>query len=302
MSASPPARSFQWGQVGVALLTAGALLMPACTSSDRTDSAGSTTTIGAGVTSTTSDGVVSTDSPETGSPPVDRRTDLTRARRPTTDATGGPPLADLRSVATPEQAYALSLPVLEHWLENDFEHAWIVTANTIEAAAAALDYAALDDTDYAEWVETFRRLTDVATAVAGGDRDAALAAFAPLIAEEPGPYVDAVVDRAMSATPYRDAGARLDALDAAILAEDRDAARVAAGDTAEALAELVLTAQLDVPTNPAGVLAAMLPALQAINQIHDDVLTGTAKDAADEAALLRASYESFAAAYPELSQ
>ena len=77
---------------------------------------------------------------------------------------------------------------------------------------------------------------------------------------------------------------------------------MAAGDTAEALAELVLTAQLNVSDGGAGVLAAMLPTFRAIDRIHDDVLTGTANDAAEGAALLRTSYESFSAAYPKASE
>ncbi len=269
--ASSHQRRFRPCQIGVAVITAGALLLTACTSSDpaaKTESTESTAVAGG----------VAPDKP------------------------GESPLADPRPVATPEQAYALSLPVLGHWLENDFDNAWIVTANTIDAAATTLDHAALDDTDYASWVKTFEQVIDVAAAVADGDQDGALAAFEPLIADHPGPYVDAAVDTSLSLTPYRHAEVQLDALDAAILAGDRDATRVAAGDTAEALAELVVTAQLDVSDGAADVLVAILPAFRAIDRIHDDVLTGTAKDAADAAALLRTSYESFCAAFPEASE
>ena len=216
-------------------------------------------------------------------------------------AVGSPPADDGRPSATPEQAYALSLPVLEHFLMNDFDNSWIVTANTIEAAAATLDYAALDDDDYARWVATFEQVVEVAAAVADANQEAALTAFEPLIAAYPGPYVDAVADTSLSMTPYADVADRLGELDEAILAEDRDSARVAAGDVAEALAELVLSAQLTDPDDPIAVLAALIPAFRAIDEVHDDVLDGTAKDGAQDAAVLRTVIDGFVADFPDPS-
>lgn len=215
-----------------------------------------------------------------------------------TEGVSGRPPVDLRPMATPEQEYALSLPVLEHFLQHNFAHAWIATANTIEAAAKTLDHAALSNDDYSTWVATFAQVVEVAAAVADGDQDAALAAFQPLIADHPGPYVDAVVDTSLSPTPYPDAETRLDALDAAILAADRDATRAAAGDVAEALAEVAVSAQLKIADDPGAVFRAMLPALRAIGQIQQDVLTGTASDGATHAAVLRTAFEEFVAAFP----
>lgn len=212
------------------------------------------------------------------------------------DAAGSPssaPAAELRPAATPEQAYALSLPVLGDWLENDFDNAWIVTAATLEAAAAALDHAALDDVDYAQWLATFEGVVTVADAVVDGDQEAALAAFGPLLAGHPGPYADVVVDRALSPTPFEDAEERLAKLDAAIAAGDRGAVRQASGDMAEALAEVVLAAQIDIPSDAGGVLTELLPAFRAVDDLQDAVLDGAAGDAAAPAAVLRASFEAF---------
>ena len=209
------------------------------------------------------------------------------------DSPRSAPAAELRPAATPEQAYALSLPVLGDWLENDFDNAWIVTAATLEAAAAALDHAALDDVDYAKWLATFEGVVTVADAVADGDQKAALAAFDPLLAGHPGPYADVVVDRALSPTPYQDAAERLAKLESAIAAEDRGAARRASGDMAEALAEVVLAAQIDIPSDAGGVLIELLPAFRAVDDVQDAVLDGAAGDAAAAATALRASFEAF---------
>lgn len=203
------------------------------------------------------------------------------------------PVADVRPAATPEQAYALSLPVLGHWLENDFDNAWIVAAGTVEAAAATLDHAALDDVDYARWVSTFERVIAVAEAVTGGDQAAALAAFEPLLAEHPGPYVDVAVDRSLSPTPYEHAEARLAELDAAISAEDRAAARRASGHTAAALAEVVLAAQIHLPQDAGRVLTELVPAFRALNGVQEAVLHGGASDAAASAGALHEAVNAF---------
>ncbi|WP_106814122.1 hypothetical protein [Microbacterium timonense] len=209
------------------------------------------------------------------------------------DPSPAAPDAELRPAATPEQAYALSLPVLGDWLENDFDNAWVVTAATLEAAAATLDHAAVDDVDYAESVATFEGVVAVADAVAKGDQDAALTAFRPLLAADPGPYLDVVPDRALSRTPYQDAEERLAELDAAIAADDRAAARRASGHTAEALAEVVLAAQLDLESDAGRVLIELVPAFQAVDDVHDAVLDGGAGDAAEAAAQLRSSFDAF---------
>lgn len=203
------------------------------------------------------------------------------------------PASDERPHATPEQAYALSLPVLGAWLEDDFAHAWIVTANTLEAAAAALDHAALDDDRYRHWVGVFEGVVAVADAVAARDQDAALRAFAPLLAAYPGPYADVAVDPSLSRTPDADASARVDALEAAVSGDDRVAVRTAAGDVAEALAEVVLAASLDVSEDPERVLERALPALHAVDAVHDAVLTGHASEAAAAAAQVRVAFDTF---------
>jgi hypothetical protein len=209
------------------------------------------------------------------------------------DSSTSAPDAELRPAATPEQAYALSLPVLGDWLENDFDNAWIVTAATLEAAAATLDHAALDDVDYAQWVATFEGVISVADAVTAGDQEGALTAFGPLLAGNPGPYADVAVDQTLSPTPFQDAAERLAELEAAIAAGDRGAARQASGDTAEALAEVVLAAQLDLESDAGRVLSELLPAFRAVDDVQDAVLDGGAGDAAEAAAALRASFDAF---------
>ncbi|ALE92431.1 hypothetical protein AOC05_09090 [Arthrobacter alpinus] len=189
-------------------------------------------------------------------------------------------LAELRPSATAEQAYALSLPVLESWLEEDFKNSWIVVSSTLEHAARALDAAADQPADYAVWAPRFERVVSLADAVAKGDKAAAKAALEPLLAEEPGPYADTAVDPTLSVAPYADAEASLVKLDAAIAAQERGAARKAVADTAAALAEVALTAQVELSADSAPeVLERLLPAFHAIDDVHDAVLHGHASDA-----------------------
>ena len=227
-------------------------------------------------------GVISTATSSTSAAPVDSA-----------------PLAETRPAATPEQAYELSLPVLGHWIDNEFDNAWIVTANTLEAAAANLDRAARDDLSYASWVATFEEVVAVAAAVADADQDSARTAFAPLLAAHSGPYADVAVDLTLSSTPYDDVEVRLEALDEAIAADDRNEVRAAAGDVAEALAEVVLAAQVDIPDDAGRVLGEIIPAFEAITGVHDAVLFGDVADAAESAALLHAALADFEAWYED---
>jgi len=213
----------------------------------------------------------------------------------------GAPAADGRVSATPEQAYALSLPVLGAWLEDDFDHAWIATAGTLEAAAAALDYAARDDVQYGHWVDTFTQVLDIADAVSDGDQQAALAAYAPLSAQHPGPYADVIVDRSFSRVPADDALPHLDALDAAIAAGDHIAVRRSAGDVAEAFAEVIRAAQLHVPDEAHQVLTRLLPALHVVDDVHAAVRDDQTEDAAAAAAELRSAFDTFTAWHQSVS-
>lgn len=226
----------------------------------------------------------------------------TPAAAPTSAAGPGAPDPDERPAATPEQAYALSLPVLGEWLEQDFDHAWIVTAGTLEAAAGALDHAARDDAEYARWVDTFTRVLDVADAVADDDQDAALAAFAPLSAQHPGPYDDVVVDLSVSRVPDDDAISALAALDTAVATGDRTAVRRSAGDVAEAFAQTIRAAQLHVPDEAHHVLTRLLPAFRALDDVHAAVLDGQAQDAAAAATALRAAFDTFTAWHRSVSE
>lgn len=215
------------------------------------------------------------------------------AGRPTVHSTSAP-IADLRASATPEQAYALSLPVLDTWLEKDFGNSWIVVSNTLEHVARALEGAAVNQEEYAIWVPRFERVISLADAVSGGDRASAKSAFDPLIAEEPGPYPNAAVDGTLSDDPFTDAKASLLKLDAAIAAEDRNAARQAVANTAASLSEVVLLTQVDLPADVAPkVLAQLLPAFHAIDAVQDAVLHGHAKDAAVGASRLHAALDTF---------
>lgn len=212
------------------------------------------------------------------------------------------PSADERPAATAEQAYALSLPVLETWIRDDFANAWIVVGNTLESASLALDAAAGDDEAYAVWVARFEGVIAVADAVADADQDAAKAAVAPLLVEEPGPYADAAVDTTLSGDPSADADAALRTLDTAITADDRDAARQAVADAAAALAEVVVWSQVSLPAADAPqVLARVLPAFHAIDGIQDAVLGGSASDAAAAAGDLHDAFDAFRSWSQELA-
>ncbi|MHA7177820.1 hypothetical protein ACX80D_14320 [Arthrobacter sp. Sr24] len=206
----------------------------------------------------------------------------------------GAPMVDLRPPATAEQASALTLPVLDSWLEEDFENSWIVVANTLEHVAHALDQAAEDPEQYANWVPRFEQVITLADAVSGGDQAGAKAAFDPLLAAEPGPYDDAVVDAAMSEDPYADAEAYLLELDAAIAAKDRGATRKAVANTAVSLSEVVLMTQLDLSADDAPeALERLLPAFHAIDDVQDVVLHGHASDAAAAATTLHTELAAF---------
>jgi len=248
--------------------------------------------IAAGVAAVVGVGVAIAVGTSTGSPP---------APTPAAEAGAGAPELDGRLAATPEQAYALSLPVLGGWLEEDFDHAWIVTAATLEAAAAALDHAARDDVHYAQWVDTFTGVLDVADAVAAGDQEVALAAFAPLSAQYPGPYDDVIVDRSLSRTPTEDALAHMTALDEGIAAGDPTAVRRSAGDIAEAFAEVIRSAQVSVSDEPHLVLTQLLPAFRVLDDLHTAILDGQTQDAAAAAATLRSSFDTFTAWHQSVS-
>ncbi|MCR2825875.1 hypothetical protein [Microbacterium sp. zg.Y909] len=251
-----------------------------------------TAAIAAGVVAVVGVGVAIAVGASTGPPP---------ALPPAAEAGAGAPEPDGRLAATPEQAYALSLPVLGGWLEEDFDHAWIVTAATLEAAAAALDHAARDDVQYAHWVDTFTGVLDVADAVAAGDQEGALTAFAPLSAQYPGPYDDVIVDRSLSRMPTEDALAHMAALEAGIAAGDGAAVRRSAGDVAEAFAEVVRAAQLGVADEPHQVLTRLLPAFRALDDLHTAILDGQTQDAAAAAAALRSSFDTFTAWHHSVS-
>lgn len=203
-------------------------------------------------------------------------------------------ISDTSTVAGSEHAYALSLPVLDSWIENDFPNAWITVSNTLEHVARTLEVASGNQEDYALWVPRFERVIAVAEAVSNDDKAAARTAFDPLIAEEPGPYTDVTPDGTLSADPFADATASLLKLETAIAAEDRGAARQSVANTAAALSEMVLKMQVDLPADTAPeVLDRLLPAFYAIDDIQDAVLHGNAKDAAAGATQLREALETF---------
>lgn len=113
--------------------------------------------------------------------------------------------------------------------------------------------------------------------------------------------VTALIDGSISRTPADDALANLDALDAGIAAGDRTAIRRAAGDVAEAFAELVRAAQLHVPNEAHQVLTRLLPAFRALDDVHTAVRDGESTDAAAAAAAVRASFDTFTAWHQSVS-